>query len=342
MEGYRETFESVIVHSTVKFTPQPEFFNITTEWAAALQDIAIGSSGAEERLNQAGRRRADQADDGPDRIRSGGMAVKAVAETGRALPSTERVNVPRTRRYRPYLILLLLTAGILYPFGVAIYYSLTNFSFKYEKYSFVGLENWVDMFRDPGFWHSLWVTAKYALLSTGAEMVIGVGIALLLNRETRLARSLRVVLIFPLMIAPVIATLIWQLMINYSVGVIGHGLRRIGITDFTWAADPDTALFTVVLIDAWVYTPFVILLTLAGLRSLPKSPFESARIDGIGVVHLQKPDPSDDPALLADCPGFSPNGFSPGVLDHFRPDQRRSRRHVDDASPDGLYGRVHL
>src|SRR5690606_2116889 len=121
---------------------------------------------------------------------------------------------------------------------------------------------------------------KYALLATGAEMMFGVGIALLLNRETRLARSLRIVLIFPLMIAPVIATLIWQLMINYSVGVIGHGLRRIGITDFTWAADPDTALFTVVLIDAWVYTPFVILLTLAGLRSLPKAPFESAMIDG--------------------------------------------------------------
>lgn len=211
------------------------------------------------------------------------MAVKAVAETGRALPSAERAKIPWTRRYRPYLILLpafLLTAGILYPFGVAIYYSLTNFSFKYEKFSFVGLENWADMFRDPGFWHSLWVTAKYALLATGAEMVIGVGIALLLNRETRLARSLRIVLIFPLMIAPVIATLIWQLMINYSVGVIGHGLRWIGITDFTWAADPDTALFTVVLIDAWVYTPFVILLTLAGLRSLPKAPFESAKIDG--------------------------------------------------------------
>ena len=94
------------------------------------------------------------------------------------------------------------------------------------------------MFSDPGFWHSLWVAAKYALLSTGVEMVIGVGVALLLNRESRLARSLRIVLIFPLMIAPVIATLIWQLMINSSVGVIGHALRGIGIVDFPWAADP--------------------------------------------------------------------------------------------------------
>lgn len=187
------------------------------------------------------------------------------------------------RRARPYLILapaLLLTAGILYPFVISIYYSLTNFSFKYADYSFIGLENWIYMFKNPDFHHSVWVTLKYAFFSTGIQTVLGVIIALLLNQETRLAKSLRIVLIFPLMVAPVIATLIWQLMTNQSVGILNHWLRYVGIEDFTWGADPNTALFTVVLIDVWVYTAFVIVLVLAGLRSLPQAPFESAKMDG--------------------------------------------------------------
>lgn len=193
------------------------------------------------------------------------------------------LKIPFMRKARPYLILapaLLLTMGILYPFVLSIYYSMTNYSFKYEDFSFVGFKNWIEMFKDPAFWHSLGVTAKYAFTSTGVETILGVVIALMLNQDNRIARALRIVLIFPLMIAPVIATLIWQLMTNSSVGVISHWLNSIGITNFTWGADPKTSLFTVVLIDVWVYTPFVIILVLAGLRSLPRAPFEASMIDG--------------------------------------------------------------
>lgn len=192
-------------------------------------------------------------------------------------------NIPFMRKVRPYIILspaLLLTIGILIPFGMAIYYSFTNYSFKYSGYDFVGVENYVYMFKDSGFWHSVGVTLAYAGLATITQTVVGVGIALLLNRDNLLSRALRIALIFPLVIAPVIATLIWQLMTNNSVGILSKWLRAIGINDFTWGADPSTALFTVLVIDAWVYTPFVILLVLAGLGSLPKAPFESAMIDG--------------------------------------------------------------
>jgi multiple sugar transport system permease protein len=192
-------------------------------------------------------------------------------------------KIPFVRKARPYLILapaLLLTIGILYPFFISIYYSFTNYSFKYDDFAFVGLDNWISMFKDAAFWNSVWVTLKYAICSTGVEMVLGILVALMLNQENRLSKALRMVLIFPLMIAPVIATLIWQLMTNDSVGVISHWLKSIGITNFLWGASPSTAMFSVVLIDVWVYTPFVIILVLAGLRSLPKAPFESAMIDG--------------------------------------------------------------
>lgn len=202
------------------------------------------------------------------------------------LPKPEDHRPPKVllrHKLRPYFILspaFLLTIGILIPFGMAIFYSFTNYSFKYADFSFVGFESYVSMFKGSFFWHGVQVTLKYAVLATLIETLLGVGIALLLNRENLISRALRIVLIFPLVIAPVIATLVWQLMTNNSVGVLSKWLRMLGIKDFSWGADPGTALFTVLLIDAWVFTPFVIILVLAGLRSLPKAPFESAMIDG--------------------------------------------------------------
>lgn len=192
-------------------------------------------------------------------------------------------KVPLMKKIKPYLIMapgFLLTVGILYPFISAIFYSLTDFSFRSATYDFIGFENWAKMFTNSDFWNALWVTAQYALATTVTQMLLGLGVAMLLNKDTWFTKILKLLLIFPLMIAPVIATLIWQLMINPSVGILEHVLNFFGIFNFAWASSPATALFTVALIDTWVYAPFVILLALAGLNSLPKSPFESAKIDG--------------------------------------------------------------
>jgi multiple sugar transport system permease protein len=136
------------------------------------------------------------------------------------------------------------------------------------------------MFSTTDFWHAILVTGEYALATTGSEMLIGLGIALLLSKDSRFTKILRVVLIFPLMIAPVIATLIWQLMTNTSVGILEKFLNLFNVYNFPWASSPKTALFTAGMIDFWVYCPFVIILILAGVQSLPKSPFESSKIDG--------------------------------------------------------------
>ncbi|MCG8483844.1 MAG: sugar ABC transporter permease [Clostridia bacterium] len=192
-------------------------------------------------------------------------------------------KIPFLVKARPYLIILpalLLTIGILYPFATAIYYSLTDFSFRSLNYKFIGGKNWLNMLQSKDFWHACWVTAQYAIATTGTEMVAGLGIALLLVKESRFTKILRITLIFPLMIAPVIATLIWQLMINNSVGIVEKFLNIFGIYNFPWASSASTALLTAAMIDFWVYTPFVMLLMLAGLQSLPKSPYESAKIDG--------------------------------------------------------------
>src|ERR1700683_4955083 len=207
----------------------------------------------------------------------------SAALPGKGSPSKESIAHARRRRFRPYLVLapaLILTIGIFIPFIAAICLSFTDYSLNSSDVSFIGFDNYVSMLQNPDFWHSLFVTIQYAFSCTTVEMLLGLGVALLLNDENFVARFLRIVLIFPLMIAPVIGTLIWKLITNTSVGILVGPMRMIGLGDFKWGASPDTAMFSLVVVDAWVYTPFVIILVLAGLRSLPKSPYEAALIDG--------------------------------------------------------------
>ena len=210
----------------------------------------------------------------------------------------------RRKAFRPYLVLapaFVLTIGILIPFFVAIYYAFTDRSLRSSEYTTVGFENFVETFGSSDFWHSILVTLMYAFIATGVEMLLGLGVALLLNRdESALSKFLRLVLIFPLMIAPVIGALIWQLLTNPSVGLLRIPLSWIGLGEFRWSADPNYALFTVVLVDVWIYTPFVVILVLAGLRSLPKSPYEAALIDGgsAGFVFKNLTLPMLSPVLL--------------------------------------------
>jgi multiple sugar transport system permease protein len=189
----------------------------------------------------------------------------------------------RRKALRPYLVLapaFLLTIGILIPFVVAIFYSFTDLTLRGSDFNMVGFDNYIDTFTSSDFWHSVGVTLQYAIWSTGIEMLLGIGVALLLNQENWVSKTLRLVLIFPLMIAPVIGALIWQLMTNPTVGILRFPLSWIGLGGFRWSADPDYALFSLILIDVWIYTPFVVILVLAGLRSLPKSPYEAVLIDG--------------------------------------------------------------
>lgn len=192
-------------------------------------------------------------------------------------------EMPKNIRMRPYYIIapgLIILIGIMIPFVSAIFLSFTNYSFRLPNWKWVWFKNWIKMFSDPGFYHAIGVTIRYALYATGVQMILGTIIALLLKKDTRYSRILKVLFTFPLMVAPAIAVLIWQLMTSNSVGVLEKFLNVIGIFNFPWASSHATAMFTAILIDTWVNTPFVLLLVLAGIQSLPKSPFEAAQVDG--------------------------------------------------------------
>ncbi len=202
-----------------------------------------------------------------------------------ASAQAEEMRFPWLVRARPYLILLpalLLLIGILYPFLLGVYYSFTAFNFKVpdSQFNFVGLRNYVRMVTDGDFLYSTYITLAYAVVSTAIELGLGLLVAMLLNRESRIAKIFTPLLIFPMIIAPVIGTLVWKMMMQPSVGILNPILNRIGLPSLEWAAVPETALFSVALVDIWMFTPFAALMILAGLRSFPNAPFEAARVDG--------------------------------------------------------------
>ena len=192
------------------------------------------------------------------------LGTKRASEKASTSVNTSLNKAPWLRRARPYLIMapaVLITIGILIPFAMAIYYSLTSYTFRLPTYKFIGLKNWISMFTNRSFWHAVWVTLRYAFFATLFEMLVGLGIAMLLTSiENRFSKFLRVVLTFPLMVAPVIGTIIWQLMTNNAVGILEKFLNLFGVYNFPWASAHETAMFTAVLIDLWVYCPFVIIL----------------------------------------------------------------------------------
>lgn len=202
----------------------------------------------------------------------------------------DHMTRPRTssrlfRRSLPYLLslpALLVCIGILIPFFTAVYYSLLRFRLNLPALKgFIWFDNYINFLTDAAFWNTVKVSLVYAGLTVGVELLLGLGIALLLQKPTRFNNIASILLLLPLMTAPALAALMWKLMTNPNFGILSYFVSLLGFTDFKWASDPSTALLTVTLVDVWVYTPFIMILLLAGLRSLPKAPFEAAALDGV-------------------------------------------------------------
>ncbi len=190
-----------------------------------------------------------------------------------------------SKRALPYVLslpALLVCIGILVPFVTAIYYSLQRYrmSQPWAREMNWG-ENYLRFMTDSDFWNTLSVSLQYAFFTVVLQLLLGLGIALLLQKRTRINNIISIMLLMPLMTAPALAALMWKLMTNPGFGILNYFLTLIGIDDFRWGSSPDSALFTVVLVDIWVYTPFIMILLLAGLRSLPTQPFEAAALDGV-------------------------------------------------------------
>jgi len=145
---------------------------------------------------------------------------------------------------------------------------------------FVGLQNYRELLSNPDIWSNFTITAQYVILSVGGQMLIGFGLALLLNRKFKLKGLVTTLLLLPMMLSPAVVGLFWKLLYDPSWGPINYAL---GIGKFEWLSNPTNALVATALTDIWMWAPFVMLLSLAGLSAVPKHLYEAAAIDRAGA-----------------------------------------------------------
>jgi multiple sugar transport system permease protein len=170
----------------------------------------------------------------------------------------------------------------LYPLISAIVTSLYRRNAATRKLLFDPDYNWVKAFGDERIWNALFNTLIYTGIALVLQLVLGMLIALLLDSDRKGYGFMRAIMTLPLVIPPAVTGMMFLLMLNGSFGVIARGIMELGLlpNNFSILGDSKTALAGVLLAEVWQWTPFMVLIMLAGLRSLPKEPFEAAAIDG--------------------------------------------------------------
>ncbi len=165
----------------------------------------------------------------------------------------------------------------IFPLAYSLGYSFTDFRASTNAAaSFVGLQNYRDLLHDEHVWNNFTVTAKYVLLSVGGQVLVGFGVAMLLNREIPLKGVITTLLLLPMMMSMVVVGLFWELLYSPSWGIIDYAL---GLEGFDWLSNPNVALYAIAITDIWMWSPFVMLLCLAGLSAIPPRLYEAAAID---------------------------------------------------------------
>lgn len=219
------------------------------------------------------------------------------------------MQVANVNRLTPYMFLapavVILAIALLYPIGYMIYASFLDWnpSQRIGEAEFVGVRNYINLLSDESFRESLFVTLKFAAIVVSLEMVVGVGLALLLDRNIRGMSVLRTLFILPMMIAPIVVGLMWRYMYHPTVGIFNRTLKSLGFDSVPWLSDGSWAFASVVIADVWQWTPFIFILSLAALQSLPRSTLEAARIDGASgwqqIIHIKLP--LMMPVLIVTC-----------------------------------------
>jgi multiple sugar transport system permease protein len=188
----------------------------------------------------------------------------------------------------PAMSIMALLAIVPTVFLICISFTNYQLGWQFGRARFNGLTNFIRLFSgaDPDFWHSVGISLAFMFLATGIEMILGYGIAALLNSmEFRLKSLVVGIMIIPLAMTPSIAAQMWKLMFNAEYGILNHILQSAIGLKIIWLSR-GMAFWSILLVDIWMFTPFVALIIYAGLRSMPTEPFESAAIDGASRLQM--------------------------------------------------------
>ena len=171
----------------------------------------------------------------------------------------------------------------IFPLLYSLGYSFTDFRASVNAPAkFVGLANYRALLNDPFIWNNFAITAKYVIVSVVGQVVVGFGTAMLLNRDIPYKGLITTLLLLPMMLSMAVVGLFWKLLYDPSFGIINYAL---GLGNFEWLANADMALYAIAITDIWMWSPFVMLLSLAGLSAVPKHLYEAAAIDRAGSLY---------------------------------------------------------
>jgi multiple sugar transport system permease protein len=182
-----------------------------------------------------------------------------------------------------------MTVITVYPFVYTVILSLHDWNLTtFKGKNFIGLDNYVDFLADVDARESLKVTLIYLTSTVSIEFILGLSIAFLFDTKFRGHGFLRNVLLLPMVMSPVVAGLIWRWIFNADLGLANYFLGLLGFEQLPWLTQPGWALFSVILADIWQWTPFIFLVCLAGLQSVPRELVEAASLDGASWIDIQR------------------------------------------------------
>ena len=190
------------------------------------------------------------------------------------------------RVFTPYFFILpavlVIFGGLVYPIFDAFYLSFYDWKIgtPISSAPYTGLAHFKRMVFDEGVLESIWVTLRFGFWTVTIEMLLGVSLALLLEKPIRGASVFRTIFILPLMVSPVVVGLIWRYLFDARIGWINYYLGLVGIEPQVWLGDAELAFFAIVFTDIWQWTPFIFIIIIAGLQALPSEVLEASRIDG--------------------------------------------------------------
>ena len=195
--------------------------------------------------------------------------------------------------------IIMLTVTV-YPLVQSLYMSVVKWNLMRPQSigTFVGLDNYVFVLGDPRFWRSVAITLEFTAIAVALEISLGVLIAVMLNREFPGRAWVRMLALLPWAIPPVVNGVLWKWILNPRSGALNGLLLDLGIIKspddyIIWLGTPQLALLMVVLADVWKETPFIVLLMLAALQTIPRTLYEAARVDGAGrvrtLIHITLP-----------------------------------------------------
>jgi multiple sugar transport system permease protein len=216
------------------------------------------------------------------------QGVGAAGTSAATIPTAQRPWWHLSRRSRTGLLFLLpaialITSTILFPLFYAAYSSL--FRIRGRNMRFIGLDNYASVLADDVLWRALLTSIQFTLAAVILHVGLGLALALLLDRITLFRSLFRLLLLSPWVVAPSISAVIWMWLLEPQFGIINHVVTGLGIVSspIEWLGRPDTAFASIVTVDVWRGTPFVMVLLLAALQAIPESQYEAAQIDGANL-----------------------------------------------------------